>query len=310
MTEDALLARTFKVLPSVFFALLMVAALCPATPVSAQVSPYTPSPISSQAPAPPPTPTPEQDRASVTRVVQQKFPGVPIEEWSLGGATFTPGTTVTPLGGANATNTNDILAIGKRQWDRKFQNGKSFASCFPNGGRRVAATYPQIDPDKKTITTLEIAINDCLKSNGEPTIPLTDTLTMGALSAYLHSLSVGQRLNIRTNSVPARERYDAGRRWFTRKMGERDLACASCHVLQAGQLVDNVGISPAIGQTLSWPRVEPGGKVRTLHQQFQRCMSRVGAEPFAVGSDEFNNLQFFLASLSQGLPLRALMTTQ
>jgi L-cysteine S-thiosulfotransferase len=255
-------------------------------------------------------PTPEQDRASIVSVVQKKFPGVPIEEWSLGGATFTPGTTVTPLGGSNATNTNDILAIGKRQWERKFANGKTFAACFPNGGKRIAATYPQVDAATREITTLEIAINNCLKLHNETPLTSKDALVMGALVAYLHSLSVGQKLTVRVTNPAARDRYDAGRRWFTKRIGERDMACASCHVLQAGQLVDGVGVSPAVGQVLSWPRVEPGGKIRSLHQQFQRCMARVGAEPFAPGSDEFNNLQYFLATLSNGLPLRAVMTTQ
>ncbi len=255
-------------------------------------------------------PTPEQDRASLIATLQKKFPGVPIEEWSLGGAVFTPGTSVIPLSANNATNTNDILAIGKKQWDRKFKDGKTFSNCFANGGKRIAATYPQFDTKTKDIITLERAINQCLALHGEATIADKDTFSMGALTAYLHSLAVGQRLTVRVASAAARDRYDAGRRWFTRRLGERDLACASCHVLQAGQIVDGAGLSAAVGQVLAWPRVEPGGQIRSLHQQFQRCMKRVGAEPFAVNSDEFVNLEYFLSTISNGLPLRAILTTQ
>jgi hypothetical protein len=40
--------------------------------------------------------------------------------------------------------------------------------------------------------------------------------------------------------------------------------------------------------------------------QFQRCMQKSGAEPFALGTEEFNNLEYFLAFVSNGLTLRAL----
>jgi L-cysteine S-thiosulfotransferase len=302
-----------SLMANVVYAVALCVLLSSSSPSFAQTKPTAAAP--SPAPAPPaaPTsssaPTPQQDRASIISHVQKKFPGVPVEEWSLGGATFTPGTTVTPLGGANATNTNDILAIGKRQWERKFKNGKTFANCFPNAGRRAATAYPQVEPTGAVIT-LELAINQCLAANDEPALAAKDALAMGAIVAYVTSLSIGQKLNVQVATPAARDRYDAGRRWFTRRLGERDLACASCHVLQAGQVVDGAGISPAVGQALSWPRVEPGGKVRTMHQQFQRCMTRVGAEPFAEGSDEFLNLQFFLATLSNGLSIRAISTTQ
>ncbi len=259
-------------------------------------------------------PTPEQDRASLVAAIQKRLPGVPVDEWSQGGASFTPGVAVTPLGGAHATNVNDILAIGKKQFNRKFKNGKSMAVCFPNGGRRAAVNYPQFDAVAGRVVTLEMAINQCLPQQGEAPIGVGETLKMGALSAYIRSLSVGQKLNVRVPAVAgensARDRYLAGRGWFTRRIGEQDLACASCHVLQAGKIVDGVGISPAVGQVLAWPRVEPGGGVRSLQHQFQRCMARVGAEPLPLHSAPFNDLEYFLSAISNGLTIRPAISTQ
>lgn len=258
--------------------------------------------------------TPERDRASLIGGLQKRFPGIPVDEWSHGGASFAPGVLVTPLGGNNATNVNDILAIGKKTWERKFRNGKSLAACFANGGQRVAATYPQVDAKSYTVVTLEMSINACLKLHSEPSFSMHDSLTMGAVSAYFRSLSIGQKLNVRVNGSAAALQYSEGRQWFSKRLGDKDLACASCHVLQAGQIrVENgksVGLSPAIGQVLSWPRVEPGGSVRTLHHQFQRCMERVGAVPFVVGSTEFGQLEYFLSAVSSGLTVRAPITTQ
>ncbi len=259
-------------------------------------------------------PTPEQDRVSLIAAIQKRFQGVPVNEWSQGGATFTPGVAVTPLGGAHATNVNDVLAIGKKQFERKFKNGKTMAACFANGGRRVATGYPQFDARAGRIVTLEMAINQCLVANGETSIGVNESLRMGALSAHIRSLSIGQKLNVTVTTAggenTARERYNTGRGWFTRRIGEQDLACASCHVLQAGGIIDGAGISPAVGQVLAWPRIEPGGGVRSLQHQFQRCMLRVGAEPLPLYSAPFNDLEFFLSAVSNGLTIRPAITTQ
>ena len=291
---------------------------------------FTPAHAYAQAPKGKPNPplatdaiSPERDRAALTAILQKKFPGLPPDEWSHGGATFAPGVSVIPLGGANATNVNDILAIGKKAWERKFRNAKSLAACFPNGGQRVAANYPQVDVKSGALVTLEDAINACLVLHQEPAFRIDDTLTMGAVSTYLRSLSIGQRLNVRVVGTAALEQYAAGRRWFSRRLGERDLACASCHVLNAGQIEQEagstgergitangsttgkqVGFSPAVGQVLAWPRIEAGGRVRSIQQQFQRCMERAGAAPFELGSLEYKQLEYFLSAVSNGLTIR------
>lgn len=256
--------------------------------------------------------TPEQDKQAIVQSIQQRFPGTSPADWANGadGLTANPGSVVTaiPFDADNATNSADILAIGKKAWDRKFKNGKSMAACFPNVGKRVAATYPQFDAKTRQVVTLEIAINRCLQLHREPEIDYANHALMGPLTAYLRSLSDGQKLAVRIGSTAARDRYDAGKSLYQRRIGQYDYACASCHVQHAGGLYGQAGLSPAIGQAANWPRLEPGGKVRTLHMQFQACMLRTRAEPFAAGSDEFNNLEYFLTFLSNGLPIRTLAT--
>ncbi len=255
-------------------------------------------------------PTPELDRRHLISLLQKRFPALPVEEWSQGSAAISPTLAVSPLGGANATNVNDVLAIGQKQWMRKFKNGKSFADCFPNQGKRAALTYPQFDETAGMVVTIEMALQRCLSNNNEPMLSADDVLLLGALPAYFRSLSVGQKLAVRVATPAARVRYQVGREWFSRRLGEKDLACASCHVLQAGQIVDGVALSPAVGQVLAWPRVEPGGNVRRLHAQFQRCMTRVGAEPLAINAPQFNDLEYFLSAISNGLTLRPPIPTR
>jgi L-cysteine S-thiosulfotransferase len=255
-------------------------------------------------------PTPELDRRHLISLLQKRFPALPVEEWSQGSAAISPTLAVTPLGGANATNVNDILAIGQKQWARKFKNGKTFADCFPSQGRRAALTYPQFDETTGMVVSIEMALQRCLSNNNEPMIDAADALSLGALSAHFRSLSVGQKLAVRVATPAARVRYQVGRDWFSRRLGEKDLACASCHVLLAGQIVDGVALSPAVGQVLAWPRVEPGGNVRRLHEQFQHCMTRVGAAPLPINAPQYNDLEYFLSAISNGLTLRPPIPTR
>ncbi len=282
---------------------------------TATASPAVSVPASASAPPPKSTPaatspvSPEQERLYLIQVLQKRLPGTNPSDWVVGGGAFEPGVQAIPLNADNATNSADILAIGKKLWDRKFGDGKSMANCFPNGGKRVAAAYPQFDAATKQVVTFEFAINRCLQLHGEMPIDYANAAVIGPLSAYGKSLADGQKLSVRVAGQGARDRYEAGRRWFQQRIGQKDFACASCHVLKAGEQFERAGLAPAVGQAVTWPRIQPGGSIRTLQAQFQRCMLRSGAEPFAVGSDEFNNLEYYLAYMSNGLPLKPLAIT-
>ncbi len=244
------------------------------------------------------------------QAIQLRLPGTGPADWINGGSAYERNVTAVPLSADNATNLADILAIGKKLWERKFADGKSLANCFPNGGRRIAATFPQYDANSKQVVTFEAAINRCLQLHREAIIDPANAeqyaAVMGPLSAYARSLSDGQKLNVRLNNPAATDKYEAGRRLFHQPIGQQNFACASCHVLNAGKIYGESGLAPAVGQAVSWPRVQSGGGVRTLQAQFQRCMERSGAVPFEMASDEFNNLELYLAYLSNGLPLQAL----
>ena len=246
--------------------------------------------------------SPDQQRLALIQALQKRMPGSSPADWVLGASSSGTVVQAIPLNASNATNSADILAIGKKAWERKFKDGKSFANCFPNGGKRVAATYPQFDAKTKQVVTVDMAISRCLALHGESEI----TAASGPLAAYFKSLSDGQRLTVRVGSVPAREKFDSGRSLFQRRIGQRDYACASCHVQNAGGILGEKGLSAVVGQAVTWPRLQPGGSVLTLQAQFQKCMQRSGAEPFLLGSEELNNLEYYHAFLSNGLAMRAL----
>jgi sulfur-oxidizing protein SoxA len=245
--------------------------------------------------------TPEEVRASMAAAYRERLPGIAPQDYPLGAGALDAELrrAVEQNSGASAAS----IAAGKALFTRKFKNGRTLAGCFPNGGRRIAAAYPQFDPRLKRVITLEMAINQCLKSHGEALYDHADAGTMGAVVSYLRSLSDGQKVAVR---VPAagQERFEQGRRLYYSRMGQRNYACASCHVTGAGKRFEDTPLSPAIGQATHWPVIRKGQPV-TLQERFRECLELMGAAAFPAGSEELNNLEYFLTYLSNGLPMAA-----
>jgi sulfur-oxidizing protein SoxA len=233
--------------------------------------------------------------------LEAQLPGMSVADYALGAGAFDAELRAQIMQNAGASAA--VLDEGRKLFHRKFRNGRSIAACFPNGGRRVATAYPQYDARLKRIVTLETAINQCLKSHGETLFDAGDSRTMGAVTAYLRSLSNGQKIAVRVPAA-AEERFAQGQRLYFTRLGQRNFACASCHVQGAGRVYADIPLSPPVGQATRWPLIRDGSAV-TLQSQIRECLERMGAAPFAAGSDELNHIEYFLTYLSQGLPIRA-----
>jgi len=141
---------------------------------------------------------PDGVRSSLEARLRSQLPDVAPRDYVLGSAAFDPELRARVEAGADEAK--PVIARGAALWKRRFKDGKSLAGCFPNGGRRVAAAYPQYHPRLKLVFTLEIAVNQCLKAHHEPLLDYTDAASMGAITAYVRSLAEGARIAVR---VPA-----------------------------------------------------------------------------------------------------------
>jgi L-cysteine S-thiosulfotransferase len=236
------------------------------------------------------------DRQKIESWLKTRYPSIAVADYSRGGAAF---------GEQNALPVDPeiraaALSRGKQAWERKFRNGRNLASCFPNGGKRVAATYPQFDPRTAQVVTFESAINRCLKQHGQPELDFAKSREAGELLAYARGLSDGVPTTVRVNGKPAQAQYEAGKRLFFARMGARNQACASCHVQFAGEVMLDRVLTAALGQTTHWPRLNADGSVVTLQGQYQTCFRRTGEEPPLTGSIALNNLEYFHTALSNG----------
>jgi len=249
--------------------------------------------------------SPEDDRRQFIEFFEGRFPGVPLQEYVYGALIANP---------SGRQQYEQIMEFppfladiekGKKIWDTPFRNGGTFADCFPNGGRNVVGKYPYFDEALGTVITFEHAINACLRANDEPEFLPGDRQTMGVLTAYARGLSDGMLIDVRVDSPSALARYEAGKSLFFRRIGQLNAACAGCHLYNAGKIMRMEIISPALGQATHWPIFRGGEELMTFQGRFKRCMEQMRATPYGFDSDEWNDLEYFLAYLSNGLPLKA-----
>ena len=234
-----------------------------------------------------------------------KFPGLALDEYVNGALMVSPDAKSQFDSIMEFPPFQGEIDKGRTLWEKPFTNGRTFAACFPNGGRNIAGNFPYFDAASDKVVTFEMAINRCLRENGEREYEFGNRETMGVLTAYARTLSDGMRMNIVVDGPSAQRRYLAGREFYYRRIGQLNLSCGSCHVTYAGNYFRDEIISPAIGQATHFPVFRAGDNLHTLHLRYQRCMEAMRAVPFSAGSQEFNDLEYFHSYLSNGLPMRS-----
>jgi L-cysteine S-thiosulfotransferase len=250
-------------------------------------------------------PAPEEDRQRLVEFFAQRFPGVPLPDYVYGAMIANPDAREQYEQIMEFPPFIGDIEQGKEIWDTRFRNGKTFASCFPDGGRNVVGNYPYFDPARGEVVTFEMALNDCRRANGEDELAYGERYPMGVLTAYARTLSDGMRIDVRVDSPAALEKYETGKALFFRRIGQLNAACAGCHLLNAGNIMRMEIISPALGHAAHWPIFRGGEELMTFQGRFKRCMEQMRAVPYGYASEEWNDLEYFLSYLSNGIPLHS-----
>jgi sulfur-oxidizing protein SoxA len=257
---------------------------------------------------------PQADLKQFRDYFKKKFPTVPFDEYANGLYSL-PGNDeyrASWEGYKDLAPTEVGLEEGKTMWQKPFKNGKTFASCFKNGGKNIAQGYPYWDEATKMVRTVELDINDCLKKNGEKEFTDLDKDgkargQLADLTAYFYSMSKGQRIKLDLSKPGAVAAYEKGKQYWWAKRGQLNFACADCHMEMAGKNVGgNQPLSAALGHTTAWPAQRyDWGRIETIHQRYATCNSQVRAKPLAHNGEEYRNLQLYETFNSSGLPLTA-----
>jgi sulfur-oxidizing protein SoxA len=249
--------------------------------------------------------SPEKDRQELTKYYTDKYPNIKVEDYVYGALAFEPDAKAQYDAIMEFPPFDSQIEAGRKLWETPFKNGKTYASCLPNGGKMIAGNYPIFDEAKGKVVTLIDAINDCRVANGEEAYKVGDTNTLGRLTAYMRTLSDGMMSNVKVEGPKAMAAYEDGKKTFFSRKGQLNFACASCHVQNGGVKLRSELISPAIGHTVHWPVFRGGDNLVQLQQRYVGCFKSVRAISAPAGSTTLNNLEYFHSALSNGLPLKA-----
>ncbi len=243
------------------------------------------------------------DREAFVEMYQQRFPAVALDNYVLG---------VYAIDRALAAQYAEInefppyefvLDEGAELAQARFADGASLLECLRLDERGVHQ-YPYFDPTTARVVTLPLAINDCRKRHGEQAYSYREG-TLTKVLAHLNFAARGRRRDVPPPDTPAaKSAYAAGKAYFYVKRGQLNLSCADCHVTAAGRHLREQTLAPLLGAVnhypvygLSW------GALGTLHQRFVGCLEQVRADPEYPQSRAYRELEYFLALMSQGLPM-------
>jgi len=247
--------------------------------------------------------SPEEDLKAFRGFYMERFPNLPLEEFGDG---------VYAIDQNSRDNWEAIeefppyeIAIeeGEEMFNTPFKNGKTYASCFRNGGIGIKGDYPYFDVDKGKVVTLEQAINNCRTKNGEKPLKYKKG-KITAIGAYMAFTTRGQVINIKIpHDQRARDAYEDGKRFYYARRGQLSISCAHCHIDNAGNFIRANVLGPSLGQPSNWPTYRSKwGAMGTLQRRFTGCNKQVRAKPFKAQGPEYSNLEYFLTYMSNGVP--------
>ena len=192
---------------------------------------------------------------------------------------------------------------GARLWSEPAgKKTLACASCHEGKSMRgVATSYPKIDKASGKLVNLEERINLCRigRMAAEPLRYESEELL--ALTAYVARQSLGLPIAARIDGA-ARARFEAGRASYHLRRGQMNLSCAHCHDAQWGKRL--------LAETISQghPNAYPAYRMEwhtmgSLERRLRACLSGIRAEMLPYGSQEYLDLELYLAWRAQGLPI-------
>ncbi len=244
---------------------------------------------------------PRADKDAFQGYFKEKFPSVEFNDFQNGVYAIDP---------ASREQWQEIeefppyeLAIkeGQKLFNEPFNNGKTYVDCLPDGGIGTAQSYPRFDREKGQVVTLALAINNCRVANNEKRLPYKQG-EIAALLAYLAYTSRGKPFEIKIETDGALAAYQKGKTFYYARRGQLNMACAHCHVDNAGKVMRTDILSPGIGHVTHFPVYRARwGSMGTLHRRFEDCNKKVRAKPFKAQGEEYRNLEYFMAYMSNGI---------
>lgn len=198
---------------------------------------------------------------------------------------------------------------GAEQWDTiNGEEGKSCAECHGEASSMagVSTTYPKYNAEDGKLRALQDQITDCLVNRMKAEITKDwkweGDLMLG-MTAFVKLQSRGMPINVAIDGDAA-PFYEEGKTFYNTRRGALDMSCANCHVDYPGSWARADLISNGLPNGYPTFRLK-WQKFGSLHRRISGCNKNIRAEPYGRGSDEYTNLELYLASRANGVASEA-----
>jgi L-cysteine S-thiosulfotransferase len=194
------------------------------------------------------------------------------------------------------------VAMGRSQWQQTPSLGvKSCAECHQAGLKGVAARYPTVVQSK--FVTLSDRINQCRIDQQQQKPFAFESEALLGLETYVAHQSRGLAIQpAELTSQP--ELAEKAKALYEQRIGQLNLSCKDCHDGLAGKRLSGSLIPQAHPTNYPTYRIEWQTQ-GSLQRRFRNCMTGVRAEPYAYGSQEFAQLEWYLKNRAVGIKLDA-----
>lgn len=196
---------------------------------------------------------------------------------------------------------------GRELWNTADgTTGVACATCHANAAtsmKGVRPRYPRYSKQRRKLVNLEQQINWCRVTRIQAPAFEYESEPLLALATFISFQSRHLPMQVAVDG-PARRFFAAGRTSFARRRGQLNLACGHCHDHNSGKRLRGEIISQ--GQTNGFPIYRQLWQtLGSSHRMFAWCNTAIRAKPFALGSDEYVNLELYMAWRARGLPVES-----
>ncbi len=125
-------------------------------------------------------------------------------------------------------------------------------------------------------------------------------------------LSASSLVRLQSRGMPVQVKIDGeaapfyakGKAFYEQRRGQLDMACVHCHVQNHGKYVRSEHLSQGMPNGFPTYRLK-WQKLGSLHRRFRGCNKNIRAEPYKQGTPEYTELELYVMSRANGLPVES-----
>lgn len=200
----------------------------------------------------------------------------------------------------------DAVEQAKKLYKETGPNGKSCASCHEDPAKAFstwAASMPKYEPRlKKALGVEEFVTRHTLATTGSSWLMQSGENL--AVSVYLRYLANGTPIQVNLESAGAKEAAERGKALMQKKIGQLNFACVDCHQVGANRWIRGQWLGEYRGQTPHFPTWRTSRhEIWDLRKRMQWCNVAIRANELPPEARQYSDIELYLVSLSNGLPL-------